>query len=148
MSDSTRASVVIGAPSAAVLDVIADFEDYPAWAEQVKSATVLQEDDGGWPVQVEFVLDAGVIKDTYVLEYHWQVDENGEGVVRWSLVRSNLLKSMDGSYTVRSTSGGTDVVYELSVAVTIPVVMMLRRKAERMIIDTALRGLKQRVESR
>lgn len=148
MSDSTRASVVIEAPSANVLDVIADFEDYPAWAEQVKRATVLDEDEGGWPVQVEFVLDAGVIKDTYVLNYDWQVDENGEGIVRWSLERSNLLKSMDGSYTVRSVPEGTDVVYELSVAVTIPVVTMLRRKAERMIIDTALRGLKQRVESR
>ncbi|KYH44038.1 SRPBCC family protein [Branchiibius sp. NY16-3462-2] len=147
MSDSTRASVVIEAPSAAVLDVIADFEEYPVWAEQVKRATVLEEDEGGWPLQVEFVLDAGVIKDTYVLNYDWQVDESGEGTVRWSLERSNLLKSMDGSYTVRSSPAGTDVVYELSVAVTIPVVTMLRRKAERMIIDTALRGLKQRAES-
>ncbi|PWJ24833.1 polyketide cyclase/dehydrase/lipid transport protein [Branchiibius hedensis] len=147
MSDSTRASVVIEAPSATVLDVIADFEEYPAWAEQVKRATVLEEDEGGWPIQVEFVLDAGVIKDTYVLNYDWQVDEAGEGVVRWTLERSSLLKSMDGSYTIRSTPEGTDVVYELSVAVTIPVVSMLRRKAERMIIDTALSGLKQRVES-
>ena len=48
---------------------------------------------------------------------------------------------------MHSTGDGTEVVYELSVAVTIPVVTMLRRKAERMIIDTALRGLKQRVES-
>ncbi|MFC6713546.1 SRPBCC family protein [Branchiibius cervicis] len=49
MSDSTRASVVIEAPSATVLDVIADFDEYPAWAEQVKRATVLSEDEGVGP---------------------------------------------------------------------------------------------------
>lgn len=148
MSDSTRASAVVDASAATVLDVIADFEEYPVWAEQVKRATVLEEDDAGWPVQVEFVLDAGMIKDTYVLQYEWHVEADGQGVVRWSLLRSSLLKSMDGSYTLRSTGESTDVTYELSVAVTIPVVTMLRRKAERMIIDTALRGLKQRAEAR
>ena len=33
----------------------------------------------GWADQVEFTLDAGAIKDTYVLEYDWDV---ADGAVR------------------------------------------------------------------
>ena len=38
------------------------------------------------------------------------------------------------------------LTYELAVDVRIPMIGMVRRKAEKRIIDTALKGLKQRVE--
>ena len=43
--------------------------------------------------------------------------------------------------------GGTEVTYRLAVEVSIPMIGMLRRKAEKVIIDTALKGLKKRVEA-
>ena len=45
---------------------------------------MLTEDGDGWADQVEFTLDAGAIKDTYVLDYDWDVAEDGTGVVSWS----------------------------------------------------------------
>jgi hypothetical protein len=39
------------------------------------------------------------------------------------------------------------VTYRLRVDVSIPMIGMLKRRAEKVIIDTALKGLKQRVES-
>ena len=56
------------------LGVIADFDRYPEWADSITSATVLTHDDEGRPEQVKFSLDAGPIKDTYVLAYDWQPD--------------------------------------------------------------------------
>ena len=50
--------------------------------------TVLSEDGDGWAKQVEFDLNAGAIKNQYVLEYDWDVDEDGTGTVRWNLVRA------------------------------------------------------------
>jgi hypothetical protein len=41
----------------------------------------------------------------------------------------------------------TEVTYQLFVDVSIPMIGLLRRKAEKVVIDTALKGLKQRVES-
>ena len=78
-----------------VLDVIADFERYPQWAGEVKACTVLSEDGDGWADQVEFTLDAGAIKDQYVLEYDWDVDEDGTGVVGWHLVRATPAQGDD-----------------------------------------------------
>ena len=41
----------------------------------------------------------------------------------------------------------TEVTYQLQVDLAIPMIGMLKRKGERVIIDTALKGLKRRVES-
>ncbi|MFC6706383.1 SRPBCC family protein [Flexivirga alba] len=146
MADSTKSSVSIKAAPAEVLDVIADFDGYPEWTGQIKSAEVLSEDEQGWPLQVQLTLDAGVIKDTYVLAYTWDVAEDGTGVVSWELVKSSILKSLDGIYRLTSDGETTNVTYELTVDLSIPVIGMIRRKAEKTIIETALKGLKKRVE--
>lgn len=146
MADSTSSSVEIAAEPGAVLDVIADFDAYPEWTGEMKEVEVLAEDEDGWPDQVRFVLDAGPIKDTYVLDYDWDVDESGAGTVTWRLVEATMIKTLDGSYTLEAVGGGTRVTYDLTVDVKIPMLGMLKRKAERTIIDTALKGLKKRVE--
>jgi ribosome-associated toxin RatA of RatAB toxin-antitoxin module len=147
MADRTESSTVMNAAPGAVLDVIADFENYPEWASEVRKIAVISEDGDGWADQVEFTLDAGAIKDTYILEYDWDVAEDGTGVVSWTLVSAQVLKALNGSYTLEGSGTGTMVTYRLSVDVKIPMLGMLKRKAERVIIDTALKALKKRVEA-
>lgn len=147
MADRTESSILIDASPGAVLDVIADFEAYPEWAAEVKAATVLAEEGDGWADQVRFTLDAGAIKDTYVLDYDWDVVADGTGVVSWSLVSATVLKAMTGSYTLVAEEGRTRVTYRLAVDVKIPMIGLLKRKAEKVIVDTALRELKKRVEA-
>jgi hypothetical protein len=100
MADRTESSIDIVAPAGVILDVIADFDRYAEWAGEVKKATLVSEDGDGWADQVEFTLSAGAIKDTYVLEYDWDVAEDGTGVVSWHLVTAQVLKAMNGSYTL------------------------------------------------
>lgn len=147
MADRTESSIVIDAAPAEVLDVVADFEAYPEWAGEVKAVTVLAEDGDGWADQVQFTLDAGAVKDTYVLDYDWDVVEDGTGVVSWSLVSASVLKAMNGSYTFEPEGDSTKVTYRLAVDVKIPMIGLLKRKAERVIVDTALKELKKRVEA-
>lgn len=147
MADRTESQTVVAAAPADVLAVIADFGAYPEWAGAVKQAEVVQEYDDGWPYQVRFVLDAGVIKDTYTLAYVWDVDESGTGTVSWTLVAAEqLLRGLDGSYELAAADGGTEVTYRLTVDVRIPMLGMLKRKAEKGIIETALTELKKRAE--
>ena len=146
MADRTESSIVVAAQPAQVLDVIADFEAYPEWTGEVRAAEVLSEDDGGWAEQVRFSLDAGALKDTYTLAYTWNVVEDGSGTVSWTLVQAGMLKAMDGAYRLREVDGDTEVTYQLSVELRMPMLGMLRRKAEKTIIDTALGALKKRVE--
>ena len=147
MADRTESSIVIAAPPGEVLDVIADFDAYPEWAGEVKAVRVLAEEGDGWADQVEFTLDAGAIKDTYVLDYEWDVVEDGTGVVSWSLVTAQVLKAMNGSYTLVAVGDDTRVTYRLAVDVKVPMIGLLKRKAEKVIVDTALKELKKRVEA-
>jgi hypothetical protein len=58
-----------------------------------------------------------------------------------------VLKAMTGSYTLTSDGDGTKVTYRLAVDVKIPMIGLLKRKAEKVIVDTALKELKKRVEA-
>jgi ribosome-associated toxin RatA of RatAB toxin-antitoxin module len=143
MANETTSSILIEADAASVMAVIADFESYPEWAKGVKSAEVLTEYDDGRAGEVAFVLDAAPIRDEYTLTYDWE----GDVQVSWSLVEAKMLKAMEGAYILEERNGGTEVTYQLAVELTIPMIGMLRRKGEKVIIDTALKGLKKRVES-
>mgnify|MGYP003377570780 CR=1 FL=1 len=74
------------------------------------------------------------------------IADDGTGVVSWGLVRATVLKAMNGSYTIARDKGGTKVTYRLAVDLNIPMLGMLKRKAEQQIVDTALKELKKRVE--
>lgn len=147
MSDRTESTIVIGAPPSSVLAVISDFEAYPEWTGAVKRAEVLERDPAGRARRAKFVLDAGAIKDTYTLAYTWNVDDTGVGAVAWTLDESNVLKALDGTYELQPVDAGTAVRYALTVDLRVPMLGMLRRKAEKVIIDTALNELKKRVEA-
>jgi len=146
MADRTESTVNVAAPPADVLAAIADVESYPRWAAGVKEVEVLSTGAAGRPKQVRFVVDNGPIKDTYVLDYSWAVKRDGTGSVSWTLVEAEIIKSLDGAYEMASERGGTKVTYRLAVDVKIPMLGMLKRKAEKVIIDTALNDLKKRVE--
>jgi hypothetical protein len=143
MADRTTSSIVIDAGVDRVMAVIADFAAYPEWAGQVKSAQVLSTDAEGRPDTVRFVMDAGVINDEYALGYAWP----GPGLVTWRLVEEGrMLSGLEGGYRLTDREGGTEVAYELAVDLKVPMIGMIRRKAEKVIVDTALKGLKKRVE--
>lgn len=144
MADQASSTITISAPRDAVLDVIADIPRYPDWTGQIKSAEVVEAGPDGRPKQARFVMDAGVLKDEYVLEYDWR--DNG---VEWHLVgKSAVQKSQVGSYTLAERGGSTEVTYKLVVDIAMPMLGMFKRKAEKMIMDSALKELKKRVESR
>jgi ribosome-associated toxin RatA of RatAB toxin-antitoxin module len=144
MPDSTTASITIGAEAKAVLDVIADFEAYPQWAGAVKRAEVLGRFPDGRAELVHYQLDAGPIKDEYTLRYDWSAVP---GLLQWELVVGQMLKTLVGSYKlVEGDQGHTEVTYHLALDVKIPLLGMIKRKAEKVIIDTALKELKKRVE--
>lgn len=144
MTDKTAQTIYIGADPKAVMDVIADIGSYPQWVSEYKQAEVLEVDADGYPKVARLQLDAAVIKDTMVLSYVWPADRRS---VRWSLVSSSLLKALDGAYLLAPKGSGTEVTYELSVDVMIPMIGLLKRKAERRLTDSALKDLKKRVEA-
>ena len=143
MPDQASSSITISAPADKVLGVIADIPSYPEWTGQIKSAQVVDTGADGRPKTATFVMDAGVLKDEYTLAYDWRDDG-----VDWKLVgKSTVQKSQVGSYTLSDKGSSTEVTYKLAVDIAMPMLGMFKRKAEKMIMDSALKELKKRVES-
>ncbi|MGY1885530.1 SRPBCC family protein [Blastococcus sp. SYSU DS0753] len=142
MADQSTQSIVVEAPAAEVMAVIADFPSYPQWVTAAKKVEVLETCADGRARRVHFVLDAGAVKDDYVLEYTWDDDRR----VSWTLVQGQMQKRQEGSYTLAETGGRTEVTYSITIDLSIPMLGMIKRKAEKVILDTALKELKKRVE--
>ena len=143
MAQHTESRITIQSSPAQILQVIADLQAYPQWSDGIASVEIL-ESQNDRPTLARFVLDAGIIKDTYELAYTW----NEQTSVSWTLVSATVLTVMDGSYQLSAVDEGvTDVTYALSVDIKMPILGMLKRKAEQTIVETALKGLKVRVEN-
>ncbi len=145
MVEQTTSSITVNATPSEVMAVVADFKAYPEWTGAVKEAEVLSCYPDGRAAEVRFVVDAGAIKDQYTLAYEWDDDLQA----RWHLVSGQMLTSLEGSYILAGTeNGATHVTYQLAVDVKIPMIGMIKRKAAKVIIDTALNELKKRVETK
>ncbi len=142
MADESTQSIVVDAPPSEIMAVIADFPAYPEWANAVKETEVLEEAEGQ-ARQVRFTLDAGAFKDVYTLAYEWAPDGLS---VSWTLVKGQMQRAQNGSYVLTPEGDQTRVTYTLSVQLVVPMIGLFRRKAEKMIMDIALKELKRKVE--
>lgn len=143
MAESVSDSIVVDAGPAAVWDVIADFERYPEWNDEITSAEVLASDEQGWGTRVRFEIDAGVIGATVTLEYAYADDR-----MSWWLVEGDKVRKNDGAYSLEERDDGTTLVtYELEVQPAVPLPGLVKRQAARRIVTRALSSMKQRVEA-
>jgi len=150
MPDKARETVVINAPVQVCFDTLTDFERYPQWAGDLKQAIVVERDDQGRPAVVEFRAAAMGRSTTYRLRYDY---EGAPNQLSWFLESGDLQRELDGAYHLRATEGddggpdGTEVVYELSVDLVLPIPGFVKRRAEARILKTALTDLKEVIES-
>lgn len=145
MAERTEGSIVIAAPPARVMDVLTDYEAYPAWAD-VRATRVLERGDGGLATRVAFELDVpGLGRASYVLVYRYAPSDAG---LSWASSEAHgAVRSVAGEYLLGETDdGGTAVTYRLEVELAALVPGVLRTKGQELLIANALENLKRRVE--
>ena len=144
MSDVTTSTVTIAAAADDVRAVVFDIANYPSWSTSFKAVEVLASDGQGGPTQVKMSVDAGALKDKPTLNYDWSAYPDR---VEFSLEDADLLTEMSGSFIVKDNGDETEVTSELTVALSMPVPDMMRKKAEKSTIDLALKQLKEKLEN-
>ena len=145
MSDSSRATITIDAPLAAVTQALFTLEKYPEWSSSIKSVEVVNRDNQGRATKVKMTIDAGMMKDRVILDYDWS---EAPTRLSFSLDDADLLTGMDGAYIIKSIDEeSTEVTYELTVSLSMPIPAMMRQKAEKTTIDQALAQLKATLEA-
>ena len=146
MADTARQSVTINATAEHCLEVATDFERYPEWAKDVKEAIVRARDDQGRPGEVEFRASALGRSTHYTLHYDYSAAPER---LSWKLLKGDIMRAIDGGYTFTASAHGpsaTDVVYDLSIELLVPIPGFVKRRAEVRILNT-VKELKARVEA-
>ena len=90
MPEQTEGFIEISATAREVMEVIADFDAYPEWAEGIRKAEVKRRDSKGRPAEVAFEVSQMGIGAKYTLAYRYRAKDGGL------------------SWTTRSASGGYD----------------------------------------
>jgi hypothetical protein len=67
--------------------------------------------------------------------------------VEFELEDANMLTKMDGAYVVKDLGDETEVTYELSVGLSMPIPQMMITKQEKSTIDQTLSQLKEHCEA-
>ena len=145
MSNLSTSTISIDATFAAGTQALFALEKYPQWSTSIKAVEVLASDDHGRITKVKMTIDAGMMKDRVVLDYDWS---GAPERLSFSLDDADLLTGMDGAYIIKSIDDDTtQVTYELTVSLSMPIPAMMRQKAEKTTIDQALTQLKISLES-
>ena len=143
MSEKSTATVLIDAPLADVQEALFAVGAYPEWLSSIKKAEVIETDSSGRVAKAKLAIDAGMMKDRVTLDYDWSA---APLALSFSMDEADLLTQMDGTYTLKSIDEDTtQVTYELTVAVSLPVPSMMITKGQQQIIDAALKELAARV---
>ncbi len=143
MTETANERITVQASPAAVYGVAIDFEEYPTWVKDIKSATVLTTDEEGRGIQVEYRAAALGRSIRYVLEYEYS---EAPEAFSWKFVEGDMLRRLDGRYAFTAEGEATRVHYQLAVELAIPLPGMIKRRASGLIMGSALRELKKECE--
>ena len=151
MADQATQVMVMDAPPQRCFEVAADFERYPVWAADIKSVAVLERDDQGRGVRVQYRAAAFGRSTSYILRYDYSAAPK---ILSWVQVQGDMTNKLDGQYIFTEAAapsgrdhGATAVTYHLTAELRLPIPGFIKRRAEGRIMHTALRELKARVET-
>ncbi|MEY4172995.1 MAG: hypothetical protein RI900_160 [Actinomycetota bacterium] len=144
MAEKASQTTIIAAPPERVWAIAADFERYPEWAKDVKDVVVRARDAEGRPSEVEFRASALGRSTHYTLSYDYS---QAPAVLAWHMLRGDIMRTIDGAYHFSATAdGGTEVRYDLTIDLVVPLPGFVKRRAEVRILNT-VRELKTRAEA-
>lgn len=139
----SRSTIVIEAPMSQVSEVLFDLEKYPDWSDSITKVKVTERDEAGRVTGATLTIAAGAVKDEVSLSYNW---DGAPQRLEFELEDANMLTKMDGAYILKDLGDETEVTYELSVGVSMPIPQMMVTKQEKTTIDQALAQLKEHCE--
>lgn len=144
MADTASLTISIAAPLERCWQIATDFERYPQWATDVKSAVVQSRDDQGRATEVEFRTSALGRSTRYTLAYDYSAAPHR---LAWRMAKGDIMRAVDGAYMFApSESGGVVLTYNLSIDLIVPLPGFVKRRAEVRILNT-VKELKVRAES-
>jgi hypothetical protein len=142
-TDTATRTVEVDAPYDEVLGTIRDVQSQTEWIPEILEAELLEVyEDDDLPATARFKASATVGTDEYTLSF----EHPGDGMT-WTMVKGRLQTGQEGRYTLQTLDPSrTAVTYELTIHHNLPLPAFIRNRVIKGLVDSTLKGLKQRVE--
>ena len=135
-------TVEVAASAESIMGIVADFEAYPEWNEEIKGCWVLARYDDGRPSQLR--LDAAV--SGFDITYIQAIYYPGENQIQTVMQQGDLFSKQEQVFAVVEMGATTLLTVDLDVETTMPVPKPMVKKMVNDALDHLADNLKKRAE--
>lgn len=136
-------TVEVDATAAAIIGIVADFEAYPQWNDEVKAVFILARYDDGRPSQLRIDTEIQGQAGTYIQAVYYP----GPGQIQTVMQQGDLFSKQNQVFSVVEMGPASLLTVDLDVEVSIPgVPALMVKKIVNDALDHLAGNLKARAE--
>jgi ribosome-associated toxin RatA of RatAB toxin-antitoxin module len=135
-------TVEVAASAELILAIVADFEAYPQWNEEIRGCWILARYDDGRPSQLRLDTAVQGMEGTYIQAVYYP----GENQLQTVMQQGTLFSKQEQLFSVVEMGPATLLTVDLDVEVTLPVPAVMLKKLVNDALDHLAGNLKVRAE--
>ncbi|OBK53284.1 SRPBCC family protein [Mycobacterium sp. 1081908.1] len=135
-------TVEVSANAASIMGIVADFERYPEWNEEIKGLWVLARYDDGRPSQVRLDADYQGMQATFIQAIYYP----GENQIQTVLQQGDLFTKQEQLFSAVDTGTSSLLTVDMDVETSMPIPAPMVKSLAGNVLDHLAENLKQRAE--
>lgn len=135
-------TVEVNADAKSILDIVADFEAYPEWNDEVKAVYILARYDDGRPSQLRLDMEIQGQSGTFIQAVYYP----GVGQIQTVLQQGEVFTKQDQLFSVVEMGPASLLTVDLDVEISLPVPAMMVKKLVNDVLEHLANNLKVRAE--
>ena len=135
-------TVEISADAAVIMRIVADFEAYPQWNEEIQGLWVLARYDDGRPSQLRLDADYQGMQSTFIQAVYYP----GENQIQTMLQQGDLFTKQEQLYSVAEVGASSLLPVDLDVETSTPIPAPMVKSLASNVLDHLAEKIKQRAE--
>ena len=135
-------TVEVAASAELIIAIVADFEAYPQWNEEIRGCWILARYDDGRPSQLRLDTAVQGLEGTYIQAVYYP----GENQIQTVMQQGTLFSKQEQLFSVVEMGAATLLTVDLDVEVTLPVPAIMLKKLVNDALDHLAGNLKVRAE--
>lgn len=135
-------TVEVDAGAAAILGIVADFESYPQWNDEVKAVYILARYNDGRPSQLRVDTEIQGTPGTFIQAVYYPTPVQIQTVMQ----QGELFTKQEQLFSVVEMGSTSLLTVDLDVEVSLPIPNMMMKKVVNDVLDHLADNLKNRAE--
>ena len=135
-------TVEVSADAALIMAIVADFERYPEWNEEIRGLWVLARYDDGRPSQLRLDTEVQGMARTFIQAVYYP----GDNQIQTVLQQGDLFTKQEQLFSAVETGASSLLTVDMDVETSMPIPAPMVKQLLNTVLDNLAEKLKQRAE--